>query len=262
MEGLSKDVWSLILKHMGLKTMRSLRLTNKAIERKTREYFFARFVFSLDRMSSEIEYPSIRKIYLAYAHDIQFLKQSFTYITHLYMGLAFNYAIDFPSNLTHLYMGDDFNRPISISHLSLTHLIMGLKFNNPIDIPLTVTHLRLGRYFNQHVVVPSSVTHFIILCRECGFIDVPSSVTHLRLGDYFNQRIVIPSNVTHLYIGNRFNQPINIPPSVTHLALGEHFTQAVSILPNLRYFNGPKRWDRVFASMNGLTPKIFNPTFW
>lgn len=226
---LGKDVWSVILKHLILKDIEPLRLSNKDIETKIRVYFFSNYAFYIARIPDSCNLPVVIKN--VRVHDVksyQRLMNSNLFITHFAIASHFDGSIVIPESVTHFRTGWTFNLPIDIPQ-NVTHLTLGEMFNQHIVLPPSVIYFETGFNFNQPVVLPPNVLHFEMGSAFNQPIVIPPSVKYLELGFDFNQPIIIPPNVIHFEMGKHFNQPIVIPPSVIYLVLGFDFNQPITI---------------------------------
>lgn len=220
-ESVGKDIWSMILPYITFTYIRYLRLTNKHIAEKTRDYYFNKFMCWVKRIPSNQSIPSsVRSVVITDLSDYQKVHQS--NICVLYMTIRL-YHYNHHMLIPHTTMANRGIQPFVVPS-SVTYFDMGWFFNQPVTLPLNLIRLRMSEPFNCSIVIPPSVTD-------------------LEMGEDFNQPIELPPNLVHFAMGRAFNYHIDLPSSITHLHFGGKFNRPIVLPPNLQSFSGPKHWE-------------------
>jgi hypothetical protein len=220
-ESLGKDIWSMILPSLNLTLIRHLRLTNKHIEGKTRDYFFNECLCFISNIPLNQSIPSsVRRACIRTVTDYQRVHQSNICVSYITIRL-YHYK----------------------QHLLIPHTTMANRGIQPFVVPSSVTYFEMGWFFNQPVTLPSNLIRLRMSESFNCSIVIPPSVTNLEMGHDFNLPIELPPNILHFSMGYAFNHHIDLPCSITHLSFGRMFNRHVKLPPNLQSFAGPKHWE-------------------
>jgi len=218
-ESVGKDIWSMILPHITFTYIRNLRLTNKHIAEKTRDYYFNKFLCWVKRIPFNQSIPSsVRSVVITNLSDYQKVHQSNICVSYLLTWLDWK-------------------------HLLIPHTTMAYRCIQPFVVPPSVVRFDMGFTFNQIVTLPSNLKSLSMSCRFICPIELPPSLTHFDMGQGFNRPIELPPNLVHFAMGHAFNQDIDLPSSITHLHFGNKFNRPIVFPPNLQSFSGPKHWE-------------------
>lgn len=167
LESMGKDVLSIILRYLRLIHVKKLRLTNKHIEERTRDYYFNNSVCHISMIPFDRCIPLyVRRISIRTLCDYERAHRSnicFTYLRTFGVWEQqipmINTPFEVPSSVIRFDMGTWFNQPIILPS-NLKYFIMSLYFNHPITLPSSLTHLEMGSSFNHPIEFPPNLEYF------------------------------------------------------------------------------------------------------